>query len=79
MTTTAVRWFLIYFFEDGKNRRFFCKGSGEWRNAKTCGSYTFQKLGETKDSDLVSCTQGHQSEVLKGYSTERRQVEGGLF
>jgi hypothetical protein len=74
-----MTWFLIYFFVDGKSRRYFCKGSGAWRQAGTCGSYTFQKVGETEHADKVVCTQGHQTEVAKGYSTERNQIDGGLF
>lgn len=72
-------WFQIYFFVDGKSKRYFCKASGAWRQAETCGGPTFRKVGETETADRVVCTQGHESEVPKGYSTERKQIDGGLF
>ena len=80
MTKTGIVWFLVYYMNDGKSRRYFCDGSGAWRNAERCGVYTFKKVKDNGEfAETVECTQGHQQNIPKGYSNIRHQVEGGLF
>jgi hypothetical protein len=77
-TETEITWFLIYYFEDGKSRRFFCKGMGTWRNMDTCGAYTFRLISKDAANDLhtVKCTQGHEITIPAAYHTERKQTDG---
>jgi len=66
----AGSWFNIYFWENGKSRRYFCVDG--------CGSYTFQLVKERATDHMVSCVRGHLQPVMIGYAMERR-TENALF
>jgi hypothetical protein len=74
----AKTWFVIYYFVDGKNKRYFCKDSGEWRHAETCGAPTFELVSrnEAQGTHTVKCSRGHQQDVIEGYLTQPKQGDG---